>query len=118
MRRGGSAVRGPAPLVGAIGRMCEVHHGSDLSERNAILVQVGVYVLGNVVWRPTPPEIVADEPPHPDEGVVVIRRPGEPDGAQLSEVSVIKRTGDRTRHTSNQGGANHHGDDQSGEPAG
>jgi hypothetical protein len=72
-----SAVRGPAPLVGAIGRVCEVHHGSDLSERNAVLVQVRVDLLGNVVWRPTPPEIVADEVRRPDEGLLVARRPSE-----------------------------------------
>ena len=72
-----SAVRDPAPLVGAIYPMRGVHHGSDLSERNTILVQVGVYVLGNVVWRPTPPEIVADEVCHPDEGLLVARRPSE-----------------------------------------
>src|ERR1700683_5325966 len=88
-----SAVRGPAPLVGAIYRMRGVHHGSDLSERNTILVQVGVYVLGNVVWRPTPPEIVADE------------------------VCVISRTGTSTRSASNQSGANQQGDGESGQPA-
>ena len=41
--------------------MCEVDHRRDLSVVNASLVQFGVDVLGNPVWRPTPPEIVADE---------------------------------------------------------
>jgi len=110
-------VSGPTPLVGAIGRVCEVHHGSDLSERNAVLVQVGVYVLGNMVWRPTPPEIVADEVRRPDEGLLVALRPSEAEAAQLSEVRVISGIGSSTRSASNQGGANHHGDGQSGQPA-
>src|ERR1700722_10154962 len=112
-----SAVRGPAPLVGAIGRVCEVHHGSDLSERNAIRVQVGVYVLGNMVWRPTPPDIVADEVCHPDERLLVALRPSEAEAAQLSEVRVISGTGTSTRSASNQGSAKQHGDGQSGQPA-
>jgi hypothetical protein len=48
---------------------------------NAVLVHVGVDVLGNVIWRPTPPEIVADEVRHPDEGLLVARRPSEAGGA-------------------------------------
>ena len=98
--------------------MCQAHHRLNLSDRNASPIEGGVDLIGDLLIGPTPPEIVADEPPHPDEGVVVIRRPGEPDGAQLSEVSVIKRTGSRTRRTSNQGSARHHEDDQSGQPAG
>src|ERR1700733_2076662 len=97
--------------------MCEVHHGSDLSQRNAIRVQVGMYVLGNMVWRPTPPEIVADEVCHPDEGILVARRPSEAEAAQLSEVPVIGGIGTSTRSASNQGSADHHGDGQSGQPA-
>jgi hypothetical protein len=112
-----SAVRGPAPLVGAIGRMCEVHHGSDLSERNAIRVQVGVDLLGNLVVRPAPPEIVADEVRHPDDGLFVARRPSEAEGAQLIEVPVIDGIGSRNRSASNQGSASHNGDGQSGQPA-
>ena len=48
--------------------MCEADHGCDLSEGNASRVQGGVDVLGNLVIRPTPPEVVADEVRHPDEG--------------------------------------------------
>jgi hypothetical protein len=88
-----------------------------LSERNAVLVQVGVYVLGNVVWRPTPPEIVADEVRRPDEGLLVARRPSEAGGAQLIEVRVISGTGSSTRSAGDQGSANQHGDAQSGQPA-
>src|SRR6202012_4810956 len=69
-----SAMGGPAPLVAAIGRMCEAHHGCDLSERNASRVQVGVDVLANLVIRPTPPEVIADEVRHPNDGLVVVRR--------------------------------------------
>jgi len=112
-----SAVGGPAPLVGAIGRMCEAHHGCDLSERNASRVQVGVDVLGNLVIRPTPPEVIADQVRHPDEGLVVVRRPSEADGAQLSEVCVISAIGSRNRGAINQGSANNHGDGKSGQPA-
>src|SRR5580693_4516968 len=112
-----SAVRGPAPLVGAIGRVCEVHHGSDLSDCNAVRVQVGVHVLGNMVWRPTPPDIVADEVCHPDEGLLVALRPSEAEAAQLSEVRVISGTGTSTRSSRNQGSAKKHGDGQSGQPA-
>jgi hypothetical protein len=43
-----------------------------------------VDVVGNLLWRPTPPEIVADEVRHPDDGLVVARRPSEAEGAQLS----------------------------------
>src|ERR1700757_177867 len=100
------AVGCPAPLVGAIGRMCEADHGCDLAERNASRVQGGVDVLGNLVIRPTPPEVVADEVRHPDEGLVVIRWPSEAHGAQLSEVRVISGIGSRNRSVTNQGSAN------------
>jgi hypothetical protein len=90
--------------------MCEVHHGSDVSQRSACRVQVGVDVVGYLLWRPTPPEIVADEVRHPDEGFVVARRPSEAHGAQLSEVRVISGIGSRNRSVGNQGSANNHGD--------
>ena len=73
--------------------------------------------LGNLVVRPTPPEIVADEVRHPDEGLLVARRPSEAEALQLSEVPVINGIGSRNRSASNQGSANHHGDGQSGQPA-
>jgi hypothetical protein len=76
-----------------------------------------VDVLGNLVWRPTPPEVVADEVRHPDHGGVVVRRPSEANGAQLSEVCVISGIGIRNRSASNQGSASHNGDGQSGQPA-
>ena len=60
-----SAVRGPAPLIRAIGRMCDAHHRLDLSNRHTPGVQGGVHLTGNLLIRPTPPEIVADEPPIP-----------------------------------------------------
>ena len=90
--------------------MCDVHHGSDVSQRDACRVQIGVDVVGNLLWRPTPPEIVADEVCHPDEGLVVAWWPSNADAAQLSEVSVINGVGGRSRSVGNQGGANHHGD--------
>jgi hypothetical protein len=108
-----SAVGGPAPLGGAIGRVCEVHHGCALSERNVFWVQVGVDLLGNLVIRPTPPEIVADEVRHPDDALVVAGRPSEAKAAQLIEVRVINGIGSRNRSGSNQGSANHHGDGES-----
>jgi hypothetical protein len=85
--------------------MCEVHHGCDLSVVNASAVQVGVDVLGNLVWRPTPPEIeiVADELGHTDDGLLVALRPSEADGLQLSEIPVIDLIGSRNRSASNQG---------------
>jgi hypothetical protein len=97
--------------------MCEIHHRCGLSEMNASLVQDRVEVLGNLIWRPTPPEFVADDVRHPDEALVVFRRPSEAEGAQLSEVCVISGIGSRNRSVSNQGSANHDGDGQSGQPA-
>ena len=101
----------------AVGPMCEVHHGCGLSEMNASRVQYGVEVLGYLVWRPTPPEFVADDVRDPDHALVVFRRPSEAEGAQLSEVCVISWVGRRNRSVGNQGSANHHGDSQSGQPA-
>ena len=62
-------------------------------------------LLGNLVWRPTPAEIVADELRHPDDGLLAALRPSEAGGAQLSEVSVIGGIGSRNRSASNQGSA-------------
>jgi hypothetical protein len=114
---GRSALSGPAPKVGAISRMCKGHHGMDISERNVSRVQGGVDVLGNLVIRPTPHDVVADEAPSRGEGVVVVRRPSEAGGAQLSEVGVISGIGSRNRSASNQGSASHNGDGQDGQPA-
>ncbi len=50
----------PARCVGAIGRVCEVHHGFDLSVVNAPAVQGRVDVPGNLVARRTRPEVIAD----------------------------------------------------------
>src|ERR1700757_4072658 len=83
-----SAVSGPTALQGAIGRMCEGHHGSDVCQRDVSRVQGGVDLLGNLVVGPTPPEIVADEAPHPGERSVVVRRPSEAGGAQLGKVCI------------------------------
>jgi hypothetical protein len=90
--------------------VCEVHHGCDLSVVNASAVQVGVDVLGNMVWRPTPPEIVADELGHPDDGLLVALRPSEAEALELSEVAVIDGIGSRNRRASDQGSAGHNGD--------
>ena len=79
-----SAVGCPAPLVGAVGRTCDVHHRTDVAQRDAVRVQIGVDVVCDLLWRPTPPEIVADEVCHPDERLVVARRPSNADAAQLS----------------------------------
>src|SRR6516162_4281081 len=67
-----SALSGPAPKVRAIGRMCEGHHGMDVSERNVSRVQRGVDVLGNLLVRPTPHDVIADEAPRRGEGGVVL----------------------------------------------
>jgi hypothetical protein len=94
--------------------MCDADHGGDVSDRNAPRVQVGVDVLGNLVWRPAPAEIVANELRHPDHGGVVSGRPGEACGAQLSKVCVISGIGSRNRSAREEGGADHCGDDHSG----
>src|ERR1700739_2915740 len=83
-----SALSGPAPPGGAIGRMREAHHGMGICEREVSRVQDAVDLLGNLVIRPTRNEIVADEAPHPGEGGVVVRWPTEAGGAQLSEACV------------------------------
>jgi hypothetical protein len=69
-----------------------------------------VDVIGDLLWRPTPTEIVADEVRHPDEGLIVARRPSDADAAQLIEVCVIEGIGGRNRGVGNQGSANQHGD--------
>jgi hypothetical protein len=94
--------------------MCNPHHVSDISERNVSRIQGGVDVLGNLVIRPTPAEIVADETPHPGKGGLVVRRPTEADGAQLRQVCVVGGIGSRNRSAANQGGAGHKWDGQSG----
>jgi hypothetical protein len=76
---------------------------------NAPAVQIGVDALGNLVWSPTPPEIVADELRHSDEGLLVALRPSEAEALQLSEVPVIDGIGGRNRLASNQGSASHNG---------
>ena len=97
--------------------MCDADHGSDVSDRDAPRVQVGVDVPGNLVWRPAPAEIVADELRHPDHGGVVFGRPGEAGGAQLSKVCVIDGIGGRNRSAGEEGGTNHCGDGHSGQQA-
>jgi hypothetical protein len=47
--------------------MGDVHHGSDVVDPDVFRVQVGVDLVGDGLWRPTPPEIVADEVRHSDE---------------------------------------------------
>jgi hypothetical protein len=84
---------------------------------NARAVQVGVDALGNLVWSPTPPEIVADELRHPDEGLLVARRLSEAEALQLSEVPAIDGIGSRNPRPSNQGSASPDGDGQFGQPA-
>ena len=95
--------------------MRKVHHRRDISECDASAIQVGVDVLGNLLRRPAPPEVVADEVGHADHALIVLRRPGEADGAQLSEISVADGIGARTRSASEQSGSSHNGDSQSGQ---
>ena len=44
--------------------MRDVDHRTDVSQRDAVRVQVGVDVVGDLLWGPTPPEIVADQVRH------------------------------------------------------
>jgi hypothetical protein len=71
-----------------------------------------MHVLGNLGWRPTPPEVVADQERHPDQRSVMVGRPSEADGAQLGEVRVIDGVRRRDRSAGDQGGANRNGDGQ------
>ena len=82
--------------------MRQSHHRSDVSDADASRVQVGVDVLGDMVRRPTPAEIVANELRHPDHGGVMLGRPVEARGAQLSEVPVIKGIGSRNSRATHQ----------------
>jgi hypothetical protein len=72
--------------------------------------QEGMDVVGNRVWRVTPPVVITDEVRHRDDGLVAVRGPSNAEGAQLSEVRVISGIGSRNPSVSNQGSANHHGD--------
>jgi hypothetical protein len=110
-------VGGPAPLVGAIHRTRDVHHGSDVVHTDAIRVQGGVDAVGDMLWRPTPPEIVTDEVSRADERVLMAVGPREARATQLIEVSVIPGIGSRNRSAGNQGGAGDHRDGKSGQPA-
>ena len=94
-----------------------VDHGSDVQQRNAPRVQVRVNVIGDLLWRPTPREVVADEVRLPDECLFRLGRSREADGAQLCQVCVISGIGSRDRSATKQGGASHHGDGKSGQPA-
>lgn len=97
--------------------MRDTDHGSDISDRDAPRVQVGVDVPGNLVRRPAPAEVVADELRHSDHGGIVAGRPGEAGSAQLSKVCVINGVGGRNGSACNQGGTNHGSDGHSGQPA-
>lgn len=108
---------GPAPLVGAIDRTRDVHHGSDVVHMDIVRVQVGVNVVGDLLRRPTPPEIVTDEVSRPDERVLVAVGPREAGAAQLIEVCVIPGIGRRNRSAGNQGSGGDHRDGESGKPA-
>ena len=110
-------VGGPAPLVGAIDRMRDVHHGSDVVHMDVVRVQVGVDVVGNLLWRPTPPEIVTDKESRPDECPLVAVRPSEAGATQLSEVRVSSGIGSRSRGAGKQGSAGNYRDGESGQPA-
>ena len=57
----GSAVRGPAPLVGAVNRTRNVHYGSDVVHMDVVRIKVGVDVVGDLLRPPTPTKIVTDE---------------------------------------------------------
>ena len=97
--------------------MREIHHRRDVAERDVSGVQVGVNVRGDLVWRPTPPEVVTDELPHPDQRRLVALGPRETEAAQLSQVRVVNGIGGRDRDAGEQGSANRKGDGQFGQPA-
>jgi len=79
---------------------------------------VGVDVVGNLLWRPIPSEVVADEVGLPDEWLFRLGRPSEADGVQFCEVCLVIGIGSsRNRSALNRGGASHHGDGKSGQPA-
>lgn len=106
--------RGVTVVTGAIGPVCRVNHGSDVSQRDAPLVQVVVNVVGDHLWLPTPTEVVADVVRLRDECLFRLGWPIETDGAQCVEVCVILRGGcSRNRSATNQGSASHHGDGES-----
>ena len=111
----GAKGRGVAHVAGAIGRVCRVNHGSDVPQRNAPRVQVGVDVVGNLLWRPIPSGVVADDVGLPDEGLFRLGGPSEADGAQFCEVCLVIGIGSsRNRSATKQGSASHHGDGKSG----
>src|ERR1700742_423730 len=72
-----AADAGVVTSVGAIGRMRDIDHGSDIVHMDVVRVHVGVDAGGNMLWRPIKFEIVADEVRHPDERIVVAGRPRE-----------------------------------------
>jgi len=109
--------RGVAHIAGAIDLVRGVDHRSDIQQRHAPLVQVVVNVVGDLLWLPTPSEVVADEVRLTDERLIRIGRPSKADSAQLCEVGVISGSGSRNRSATNQGSASHHGDGKSGQPA-
>jgi len=98
--------------------MRDVDHGSDVVNGDVIRVQVGVDLVGNLLWRPTPPEIVADEQRRPDKRLLVAVRPSQAGGAKLTEVCVSGGIGSRSRGATNQAGSNHRGNSQRCEPTG
>src|SRR6202012_6155664 len=98
----GSAVGSPAPLVGAINRTRDVHHGSDVVHMDVVRVQIGMNVIGNLFRRPTPPVIVTDDQSLPDERLIVPRRPRQAGAAQLIEVVVSYGSALRRRGPADQ----------------
>src|ERR1700761_4627825 len=97
--------------------MRDVHQGSDVVHMDVVRVQVRVDAVGNLLWRPTPPEIVADKESHPDECLLVALRPSKAGATQLVEVRVASGIGCCSRSASNQGSANYRGDGQCRQPA-
>jgi hypothetical protein len=85
--------RGVAHVTRAIRRVCGVDHGSDVQQRHAPRVQVGVNVVGNLLWRPAPSEVIADEVRLPDECLFRAGWPSEAHGAQLCEVCIVLGSG-------------------------
>ena len=107
-----------AVITRAIDLVRGVDHRSDVSERDAPLVEVVVNVVGDHLPRPTPTQVVADQMRLTNECFFGVGRPREADCAQLCEVRVVLGSGgSRNRGAANQGSAGHHGDGKSGRPA-
>ena len=97
--------------------MCGVDQASDVEQRHALGVQAGMQVVGDLLRRPTPSEVVTHVVRLGDERLFRLGRPGETDGALLREVRIVLGARGRDAGAARKCKGNHDGDGDSDRPS-